>query len=35
MYVSTVTLFQAISGFKNPVNKSGWDGSNCQTSNFL
>ena len=24
MYISNVTLFQAISGFKNPSHESGW-----------
>ena len=34
MHVSIVTLFQAISGFKNNSHKSEWDGGDLRTCNF-
>ena len=34
MHVNIVTLFQAVSGFKNNSHKSEWDGGDLRTCNF-
>ena len=32
--LDVITVFQVLSGFKNPNHRSGWDGHDLQTGNF-